>query len=457
MLAPYTFVFVSHVSEDRSAATALVAELEGRGIPCWVAPRNVNPGRPFDVEIAEAIETCRGMLLVFSERCNESDYIRREVTVAGDVGKVIIPYRIEDARPKGGLRVRLSDLHWIDAFDHPERALEALVRTLRPAGELFAPPDSKETASYSPLIAVEGTNTTAADSASGQDAVARPSPTSLTASENSTKTATRAAASTLTQHATAQPSPSLASKVLQWLNQPPVRYAVGVVVWVIAGFTTVGFYGSVPVGAPPALVSAEKYEADLLRALSIPAIRPDATVVAASPPPPAPPPSRRSNLAAIIKSITQDDHPPAVAAPPPGGPPSPVALEIMKEMGPAREGFRIPPPTGTEGAAPNEVPLNYPRDVRVIKFRPDPKKPSPRNWMIQVGAYQSEADANQRLINVRNKASEVLAEADAFTDKIDKAGTPFYRARFRNLEQSSAESACKTLKLESIECVAIKN
>src|SRR6187397_2087809 len=107
MIAPYTFLFVSHASEDRSAAKALVTKLEARGITCWVAPRDVNPGRPFDTEIAEAIETCRMMVLLFSEHCNESDYIRREVTLAGDVGKVMIPYRIEDARPKGAMRVRL--------------------------------------------------------------------------------------------------------------------------------------------------------------------------------------------------------------------------------------------------------------------------------------------------------------------------------------------------------------
>jgi len=76
----------------------------------------VHPGQPFDEEIVEAIEGSRAMLLVFSDLCNESEYIRREVTVAGESHKVIIPFRIEDAHPRRGLRVRLSDLHWIDAF-----------------------------------------------------------------------------------------------------------------------------------------------------------------------------------------------------------------------------------------------------------------------------------------------------------------------------------------------------
>jgi thioredoxin len=121
------FVFVSHVTEDRAAAMQIVATLERRGIRCWIAPRNVRPGRPFDDEIVEAIEACEAMLLIFSDRCNESDYIRREVTVAGETQKLIIPFRIENAQPRKGLRVRLVDLHWIDAFEDRDGAIEALI------------------------------------------------------------------------------------------------------------------------------------------------------------------------------------------------------------------------------------------------------------------------------------------------------------------------------------------
>src|SRR5579864_4032607 len=110
VIASDSFLFVSHVAEDRPAALEIVNELERRGIKCWIAPRDVHAGRPFDDEIADAIEDSRAMLLIFSERCNESDYIRREITVAGESQKLIIPFRIQDVLPRRGLRVRLSDL-----------------------------------------------------------------------------------------------------------------------------------------------------------------------------------------------------------------------------------------------------------------------------------------------------------------------------------------------------------
>jgi len=124
---PEEFLFVSHVSQDKDAAMQVVEELERRGLRCWIAPRNVRPGRPFDDEIANAIETCQAMLLIFSERCNDSEYIRREVTVAGESHKVVIPFRIENVEPKRGLRVRLSDLHWLDGFASREKAIDELI------------------------------------------------------------------------------------------------------------------------------------------------------------------------------------------------------------------------------------------------------------------------------------------------------------------------------------------
>jgi hypothetical protein len=241
---------------------------------------------------------------------------------------------------------------------------------------------------------------------------------------------------------------SWASKFLQFLIQRPVRYAVGVGVGVIAvgAFTIGGFYNAAPVGTLAAGVSAEKFEADLVRSLNI---RPDPAVAAATPPPPAPPPARRSNLSAIIKAVTGDHPPPAVAAPSEEGQ---VALDIMKQMGEAREGFRIP--TAPE---PQKVETSPPVERGMNLSRFDGMWDNKRKWIIQVGAFQIEADAKQRLIDVQSRAGGLLAGADPFTDKVDKGGTTYYRARFGFSEEIQAESACKSLKLDSIGCVTIKN
>jgi len=87
-----------------------------------------------------------------------------------------------------------------------------------------------------------------------------------------------------------------------------------------------------------------------------------------------------------------------------------------------------------------------------------PAKPQARSgWMIQVGAYQAEQEAKQRLSAVQSKASKILNGADPFTESVDKGGTTYYRARFAGLDRDKAEAACKYLKRNDVECVAIKN
>lgn len=125
--------FGSHVSENRATALEIVEALEQRGMRCWIAPRDLRPGTPFDDEIAIAIEASRAMLLVFSDQCNDSEYIRREVTVAGDSQKVVIPFRIENAQPRKALRIRLSDLHWVGGFVSREWAIDEVIKTLAQA------------------------------------------------------------------------------------------------------------------------------------------------------------------------------------------------------------------------------------------------------------------------------------------------------------------------------------
>ena len=89
-------LFICHASEDRSVAIGVVSQLEARGVRCWISSRDIRPGRPFDNEIVSAIEKCFAVLLLFSDRCNDKDYIRREITVAGEAGKLIIDYSLSN-------------------------------------------------------------------------------------------------------------------------------------------------------------------------------------------------------------------------------------------------------------------------------------------------------------------------------------------------------------------------
>jgi D-alanyl-D-alanine carboxypeptidase len=120
-------------------------------------------------------------------------------------------------------------------------------------------------------------------------------------------------------------------------------------------------------------------------------------------------------------------------------------------------------PEATAGPAPGAKPgILGTLPVRSAAMEPAPVAAATKaqirtGWMIQVGAFQAEQEAKQRLTSVQSKASKVLNGADPFTETVDKGGTTFYRARFAGLDKDKAEAACKYLKRNDVDCVTIKN
>jgi TIR domain len=112
-------VFVSYSKPDHDAAHELVAQVEARGIECWVAPRDVQPGAVWAAEIVNAIAAARVMVLVFSTSANSSSQVSREVELAVDRGVRVLPFRIADVEPSGSLKYFLAGQHWVDAFPPP--------------------------------------------------------------------------------------------------------------------------------------------------------------------------------------------------------------------------------------------------------------------------------------------------------------------------------------------------
>jgi hypothetical protein len=122
-------VFVSHSAKDKPTADAVCAALEGQGIRCWVAPRDIVPGKDWGEAIVDAIKGARVMVLIFSTHANASQQIKREVERAVSKGIPVIPLRIEAIEPTASLEYFLSTPHWLDAFTPPlEKHLRYLAK-----------------------------------------------------------------------------------------------------------------------------------------------------------------------------------------------------------------------------------------------------------------------------------------------------------------------------------------
>jgi D-alanyl-D-alanine carboxypeptidase len=79
-------------------------------------------------------------------------------------------------------------------------------------------------------------------------------------------------------------------------------------------------------------------------------------------------------------------------------------------------------------------------------------------WIIQVGALESESEAQQRIEAARDQAHGLLSKADPFTEPvIAKGERKLFRARFAGLERDQAEAACRALKRSDISCITVHN
>ena len=123
-------LFVSHHSSKLATAEHVEKALAARGVRCWIAPRDVDPGEPFDRAVHKAIADTDAMLLLFCSRSEKSRHVKRELILADQLHKTIIPLRLERIDP-GELSYHLADSQWIDWLEQRDDVIERIAAKAR--------------------------------------------------------------------------------------------------------------------------------------------------------------------------------------------------------------------------------------------------------------------------------------------------------------------------------------
>jgi Concanavalin A-like lectin/glucanases superfamily/TIR domain len=125
-------VFLSYSSKDKNVADAVCAALEAKRIRCWMAPRDILPGKAWAGAILDAIDDVHAMVLVYSANSNASPQVLREIDRAISRDVVVIPFRIENCAMSKEMEYYIAAAHWLDAMDGPmEEHIATLVATTR--------------------------------------------------------------------------------------------------------------------------------------------------------------------------------------------------------------------------------------------------------------------------------------------------------------------------------------
>lgn len=124
-------VFISHASKDKAVADAICASLEKGNIRCWIAPRDIRSGESWAEAINQAIKGSKVLVLIFSEKSNQSRQVANELTLAVNSDVTIVPFKIDDILPSGVMEYYLIGTHWMDAINPPtQKHLNSLVETV---------------------------------------------------------------------------------------------------------------------------------------------------------------------------------------------------------------------------------------------------------------------------------------------------------------------------------------
>ena len=118
---------------------------------------------------------------------------------------------------------------------------------------------------------------------------------------------------------------------------------------------------------------------------------------------------------------------------------------------------KLPPGLASETPAKVSGGLHMQRIASADDVPLPPSAKVKGGYMIQVGAFDDEKEAKQRLAKAKAEAKDQLEEADPFTQKVAKGSKSLYRARFAGLGRSQAASACKSLRRSDIPCFMLKN
>jgi len=138
-----TDVFISYSSEDRERVRSLVTTLERGGWDVWW-DRQIDAGVVFDREIEKAIDEAKCIIVVWSSKSVESEWVRTEAGEGLEKGN-LVPIMIEDVKPPLAFRrIQTIDFSAEEAFDQ-----------IREAISRFATPSSQDTSDQTPFVSRE--------------------------------------------------------------------------------------------------------------------------------------------------------------------------------------------------------------------------------------------------------------------------------------------------------------
>ena len=149
-------VFISYAAKDRERVAKLVEGLQQAGVSVWIDMAGIEVAAMWSKEIVSAIRECKVLLLSISPHSTESENVVKELALASERKKTIIPIYLEPAEIPETMEYQLAGIQRVEFFEGREDlALQAVIRALAKLGVTVAD-EASAAAAGSPNIAAHG-------------------------------------------------------------------------------------------------------------------------------------------------------------------------------------------------------------------------------------------------------------------------------------------------------------
>ena len=123
-------VFISYTTLEKEYAKQVKKILNHNGYTCWMAPESIPGGSSYANEIEKAISSCKIVVVILSEKAQESIWIPKEISRALTHKKMIVPFHIDESAICAPLDFYVTDAQRIEAYYDLAEAYEQLLSVL---------------------------------------------------------------------------------------------------------------------------------------------------------------------------------------------------------------------------------------------------------------------------------------------------------------------------------------
>ena len=122
-------IFISYSRNDSAEAEQLAELLASAGLSCWIDKSGIDLATSWSKEIVQAIDQCSAFVVLLSAASNESTNVHKEVSLASEKKKKILPLDLEPVQLSEDLQYALAGIQRA-----PMANIDAVIRALEKLG-----------------------------------------------------------------------------------------------------------------------------------------------------------------------------------------------------------------------------------------------------------------------------------------------------------------------------------